>query len=41
VELNFFFKKKDLKKDQSQHVLTFKTRDPNHELGTDPVEGEP
>jgi len=36
-----FFQKKDLKKDQSQHVLTFKTRDPSHKLGTNPAEGEP
>ena len=40
-EIEFFFKKKNLKKDQSQHVLTFKTCDPSHELGTNPVEEEP
>jgi len=37
-KLNF---KKQPKKIQSQHVLTYKTRDPSHEPVTNPVVGKP
>jgi hypothetical protein len=31
---------KELKKDQSQPMLIFKTCDPSHESGTNPIEGK-